>query len=220
MLSKYSNLIDKILTGKAIIVIIMLGTTAFFVYKNLDFITEITFKVDRPVDKKNVNKQSKTTGIPHLELISVQVPPVQTKLQSSLSIEIQNTGSSSAENVEVLVDLSKSLASEYEIVSPNNYKIISEPTNTNIIKFTVEKLNQHESIYLYALLSSPFYNKIVINADNINSAIVHNYKDNIKSESSGFVTLFKIIAGVFIVVISVMLLFWMCTFLNKVLKLE
>jgi hypothetical protein len=64
-MENFDKILNKITTTKGIMVLIIAAALAFFIYKNFDFITEITFKIDRPkVIEKSVapgEKISKNT---------------------------------------------------------------------------------------------------------------------------------------------------------------
>lgn len=233
-MDKLVKLIEKLATSKRIVVLIILAMLAFFVYKNLDFITEVTFKIDRQKSDKETKKDSgkgekeklKKTGHAEIEIKNVQLSPIDFELPNYFYFELHNSGSIAAENIQLTVDLGKANLSQYEIRSPSNHKIVSGGSNTNIIKVVFDSINSDESIYIYTLLTIPIFKKVVITSDNIPSTLSYTIEDFKGAEnptnffSGGLITFLRIVIGGVILVFIIYAVVVIIMKLNRVFKIE
>src|SRR5258708_39616204 len=104
-----SRFLQKILSARSIVVLIILGALAVFVYRNFDFITEITFKIERPkseskavtAEPKGEPKKSAKIGV------VVTLIPLQFDIPSYLLIGVKNTGSVAVTNLEAVLHLGR-----------------------------------------------------------------------------------------------------------------
>ena len=56
-IDKFIKSIERLASAKVIVILLIVGLGSFFVYKNIDFITEITFKIDQSKTKESEGKK-------------------------------------------------------------------------------------------------------------------------------------------------------------------
>jgi hypothetical protein len=212
----------------------MIAVIAFFVYKNFDFITEVTFKVDRGKGKTDIKAESdqqekektkKPGYYPSLKMRNVQLPPIDFELPCYFYFEIYNSGDATADNVQVTMDLGKANLKQFEVRSASNWRVVSRESNTNMIKLAFNSIGGNESAYVYALLTMPVFKKIVITCDNVSEVRSYTIEDFMGDRPSGnffsgaLITFFRLIFGGIFLVFVVYSMIVIITWLNRLFKL-
>jgi len=228
--NKLTKILEKLATTKVIIALIILCLVAFFVYRNFDFITEITFKVDRgksrPEPTQVEKAKQKKIGTASIEIRNVQLSPVDFKLPNYFYFELHNNGSVPLERINLTVDLGKANLKDYEIRSSSSYNLVSGEKDSNIIKMVFDSMNPSESVYVYTLLTSANFKKIVVNSDDITNTLSYSIDDMAKDTgnsrffSSGMITFFKIIFALIVIVFVVYAVIVVISNLNRVFKID
>ena len=208
-MEKWLKTIERLATGKIIIVLILLATVAVFIYKNFDFITEITFKVDRQstgAANKERTVKSKKSAFTDLEIADLQITPFESRLPSYLFFEVKNTGNASASSINLYIDAGRAKIIDCELSPAESTQIIAGGKNANISKFLINSLNVDETVYVYCQLSAPVFNTISLNSENLPSTSTLKFSDVKNSGSSmglingNFMTFLRLLFGAFILI--------------------
>jgi|GEM_PF-5486065 len=171
-IEKISAFLHKLANAKIITLILILGVSGFFVYKNFEFITEITFKVERPND---LTKQSpakderyKYTNI----TINATLTPLQFDIPSYFLVEVTNSGPAVATNIETLIDLGRSKITSLDIKPKDRCSISSGNIDSSEpIRVVCKTLNVGESLYIYSLLSEATYRNILVSSPSLSQSV-------------------------------------------------
>jgi len=228
--NKLIKILEKLATTKVIITLIILCIVAFFVYRNFDFITEITFKVDRGKSRPESTQAEKTKqkkiGTASIEIRNVQLSPVDFKLPNYFYFELHNNGSLPLERINLTIDLGKANLKDYEIRSSSSYDLVSVGKDSNIIKMVFDSLNPNESVYVYTLLTSANFRKIVVNSDDITNTLSYTIDDMAKDAgnsrffSSGMIIFFRIIFALVVIVFVIYAVIVVISNLNRIFKID
>lgn len=228
--NKLIKFVEKLATTKGIIALIILCLVAFFVYRNFDFITEITFKVDRGKSKQEPSQvekaKPKKRGAASIEIRNVQLSPIDFKLPNYFYFELHNSGSIPLEHISLTVDLGKANLKDYEIRSSSGYNLVSGGKDSNIIKLVFDLMNPDESVYVYTLLTAANFKKIVVNSDDITNTLSYTIDDlakdagNSRFFSGGLITFFKIIFAIVVIVFVIYAVIVVISNLNRVFKID
>lgn len=172
-------------------VIAALITGAIGVYIHLDGKTEAT-KIS--ASKQQADKSKDTAN---LTISNVYVPPINTSLDSSFFVQIQNNSLNVAKDVVVKINFGKSSVSSCETIPKN---LISEEQRTSsIISFSAGDIQIKDSLYVYCLLSHPVFDSILLTGPNLFSNELYEFSQYMpvtKGNNSGFITFFKVIATI------------------------
>lgn len=181
---------------------------AIFVYKNFDFITEITFKVDRPetsAKKDNANKNQHAVYT-DLEIDNLQITPIDSKLPSYLYFEVKNTGRETANKINLHIDVGRAKINDFELRPAESLHVMAGGKDSNILKILIDSMNVDETVYVYCQLSAPVFNAITLNSENLLSTSSLKFSDlkigssNREIISSSFMTYLRLLLGAFIFV--------------------
>jgi hypothetical protein len=198
-MDSFLKFLAKFATAKGIVLLIVVVLLVIFVIRNLDFITEVTFKIDKsknkPTEQIDTIKHQKDTlaksviikkdSVTMLSIEKVALCPQSFRLHSYFYVEIKNTGSYPAKNVTVIIDYGKSkfdtLEFKPEFPKP---EIISSVHDKNIFKIKYSELLQNQSIYLYSFLDIPMFKGITLIWDNSTRIQTYDYQQFLKDENS------------------------------------
>ncbi|KAF0234704.1 MAG: hypothetical protein FD177_541 [Desulfovibrionaceae bacterium] len=204
----YKLLLEKLLTAKGIVFLVALGFVAFFVYKNFDFVTEVTFKVDRG-NVKDVKEGKKETeerrSTPVLEVENVQMPSVSTKSPSYMFVELSNSSAVDAMNVNVILYLGRSTLHSFEIISPAKYNV-DKDSGLSVLSVSIDCIKAKSKSYIYLLINGQAFDKIVLNADGMSVPKEYGYSDFSKGSlfvSDAMISFFRFLFGVVVFVFTV-----------------
>jgi hypothetical protein len=165
------RILRRLATGKGIALVVALAILAFFLYKNFDFVTEVTFKVDRgqqnPPTAKSPGevdaKAKKHLVTPALIVLKrVDIPPGGLELPPYLLAEFRNIGDRVSANVELIIDLGPSRY-ERAVVRPRDKCSLAEPSlDASQIRVRCNGLLGGESVFVQAVLSLAVLERILI----------------------------------------------------------
>jgi hypothetical protein len=231
----FFNILQKIATAKGTVVLIVAAFLAFFVYKNFDFMTEITFKIDRPKSttevqhakesnsKKSTSKKNTTTN--YFLFADVQVTPSAFNIPSYIYAEVRNAGSDLVREVEIVIDLGKAQAEQADIKPSDKCSFSQNVKGESIVRVKCSEVTANESIYFYALTSMPIFQKIIVSSSGSVSPIQYSWSNILeKKESSSLLSpgtigfLWFLVCAV-IFVFSVYFIIVAIVFMNKKFKL-
>ena len=237
-MENFLKTIERLANLKGIAALLVVLLLSYFVYRNFDFISEITFKVDKPKKEHQVDSLKKpmmTTqpgqqlqkgGYAELELLNLQLSPVDFNLPNFFYFELHNKGTAPAQNLVVRIDLGKATVKEIEITCSDTYEILSNDLSTSIIKAALSSIAQEESAYFYLLLSTPTFKKIIASAENIPLDLIYsvdNYRDNSSETefvSSNLMSFLRFAFGAAVGVFGIYFIVVIITLLNRVFKID
>lgn len=171
-IEKISAFLQKLSTAKVITALLILGAAAFFIYKNFDFITEITFKVDHP---KTSAPQTQAYE-DRFKWASIEVGttliPLQFDIPSYFLVSVKNTGPAIAKHLEVSIDLGRARITSIDIKPKDRCAISSGSAGTaDPIRVVCQIVNVGDSVYIYSLLSEPSFRNVVVTSPNLSRPI-------------------------------------------------
>jgi len=239
-MDKYLKLLEKVATAKGIVFVFILTMLCFFVYKNLDFITEIKFTIDKsqgitktqnsPI-QNNVKKDEKQSLAMDLRFEKIELSPIDFKLPSYFLVEIKNHAPINTNEVDIQINFGDSSYERYEISPKDICKNLTDLNDKSILKIKCSNLIPNESVYIYAMLNHPVFNNIsgvvkdrfrVGNIRTINYTY-DNYKDSKRSKMSFFsgdvIGFFQFIFCVALIPLVGYLVLAILVFIEKLLKI-
>lgn len=239
------KIIEKLTNAKAISVLIIIGIVAFFVYKNFNFITEITFKIDKGIQKQAKHRESPSemdnakpsmkpekkeepSYSPYIYIRRVSLTPTAFDIPSSLYFEISNTWNKPTKNTIISIDLGRSQIVEIDWRPKSYCSTEGEIKGQSFIRINSSGIPAKESVYVHALISAPHFRKIIINSEDMTYPREFEYenleKDTTPKEdrffSSSFMTFLKIILGVAIIVFGIYFTIIFISIVNRRFKIE
>lgn len=226
MTPEINEFIKKVSTAKGITVLLILFFLALFVWKNLDFLTEVsfTFKKEETTKVDSSTKKETSNGIPQLELGKILIPPSPEKLPSIVVFEIKNPGSAITKEAHINIDLGAAKVIEYEIIGPKEEDVKTSGTNKSILNIDIKQVRPHESIYLYLHTSIPTFKKISTSSENTLGVKDFTLNDFLSKEedksSPSFSGFLLFLLGGFILVMSFYFTIILISKLNRFFKME
>jgi hypothetical protein len=224
-IEKILALLHKLANAKIITLLLILGTAAYFIHKNLDFITEVTFKINHSSDQQTQTPPKNESNLYSTIAVVTDLIPLQFDIPSYLLITIKNNGPANANNLEALVDTGKAKVNSLDI-KPKDRCSISSGTkvSTEPIRVICKVVNAGESIYIYSLLSEATFRSVLITSPNLYSPVIVKDIENRKEEPSG-ITFADVItfviegtAAIAVILIGMYLLGALINFLEKLFK--
>lgn len=226
MTPEINEFIKKVSTAKGITVLLILFFLAIFVWKNLDFLAEVSFTFKKEKTTKIDPKRNDKTkhGVSQLELGKIIIPPCPAKLPSILVFEIKNPGSAITKDVHINLDLGVAKVIAYEVIGPKGEDTKGSGSNKSILNIDVKQIRPHESIYLYLQTSIPTFKKISLSSDSTIRVEDFTLTDFLSSEESRTNPTFNgfllFLLGGFILVMSFYFTGILISKLNKYFKMK
>ena len=199
-LDNLEKILTKFATAKGVVVIVIAAVLVFFVIKNFDFISKVTFEIS---PDKTVKKDPQFHAIPHdIQLRRVQIPPVLLDVPPYFFAEFANRNRLPAKNVEFLIDLGASKQERVAVRPKDRCSIVSQE-DISLIRVRCTSLNGGESVFVQAVLTHPLYRRITItlNGENAHEITASNHFDSFPSDLTfpslvvGGLELFALIVG-------------------------
>jgi hypothetical protein len=230
-LEDIKKLLGQVANAKIITLIIIGIFIGILIWKNSDFISEVSFTIKNGTDTsitKKVSKieENKTHLKSNLVINKILLPPSPEKLPSIIVIEIKNIGKASALNIKINIDLGIAQVIGYEIIGFNTKDITNNVSKTSILNISLEEIRPNENGYIYLHTNIPIFKSISISSkdtDKTNSLTLSEYLQNntiIKKHNgitmSGFL---EFLLGIFILIMSAYFTIVLITYLNKKTKL-
>jgi hypothetical protein len=197
-------------------------TGAIGLYIHLDGKEDKTKIIEqqRIIEQKKEAEQSKNTA--SLNISKVNMPPINTSQDSSFFVEIKNNSLNIAKDITVKINFGEASVTSCETL-PKNVFQKEQNYNTSIISFPVGDIQKSDKFYVYCLISNPVFESILISGSNLFSNQVFEYKNlkrEVKIESSGFLTFFKVVATIVAVIFTIYFTIATISFLNKKLNVD
>ena len=113
------RILSKLATPLGISVLLIVLLVSILVYQNLGFISKITFELKNFNERKEGEKGQNESIDPEvmrndLKIKNVFLPPLDTKLPSSIYFELINTAKYSVQNVSLSINFGRSKIKEFE----------------------------------------------------------------------------------------------------------
>ncbi len=172
----------------------------------------------RILEMKQQTDESEDTA--RLTITDVYLPPINTSIDSVFFAEISNNSYNVAENITVKLDFGEATVSQCEILPDIEFNK-DESLQRSIISFSVDRLEREDSFYIYCLISHPVFRTLLITGSNLFSnetLSFDNYKIAKSTEESGYVTFFKVIGSVVILIFVTYFVVISITMLNRKFK--
>ena len=171
-IEKISAFLHRLATAKVITILLILGVAAFFIYKNFDFITEVTFKVDHP---KATTPQTQAYDDrfkwAHINVDATLIP-LQFDIPSYFLVSVKNIGPAIAKHLEVSIDLGRARITSIDIKPKDRCTISSGNAGTaGPIRVVCQIVNVDDAVYIYSLLSEPTFRSVVVTSPNLSQPI-------------------------------------------------
>jgi hypothetical protein len=231
-----NELLNKIVSAKWLVSLFVLALLTIFVWKNFDFLTEVSITFTKDVGTKQTAeaKSTETSGKkgkkkteepqPGLSLGEILIPPAAKTLPAFAVFEITNPGSAPTHGVRVAIDFGGAKVSAYEVIGPNDREAVGSRPGQSVVNVDIVQLRPGESAYIYAQLTQPGFKKITLSSNDTAPAVVeytfNNYLQRKRHESSiTFLDFLLILIGLFIFVMSIWGTVALIFRLNRWLKL-
>lgn len=217
-------MLKKAASAKGLLVILLAVFIGIFVWRNFNFLTEITFSIKNPVQAAAIQptkeiKRSNFTPYPELGIGKVLLPPAPKDLPSIMVFEINNPGTGETKNIRVSLDLGSSKVIGFEIIGANNSESKQPVLGTSMLTTTIDKIGPAEHAYLYIHCSEPVFRKLTVSSPDVFNSVEKTYNDANSNSGSdnnlNFNTFLYIVFGFFIVVMTLYFTFLLIGFLNK-----
>jgi len=219
------DILKKVATAKGVTAILIIVFIGIFVWKNLDFLTEVQFtlkKLDKKTETQKSELEKKASGVPQLAFGEIVLSPASKKLPSIVVFRIDNPGSAVTKAIRIVINFGPTKVIEYEVIGPKEEDVTGSNAGQSVINLDINELRPHESTYIYALTSYPSFDKIAISSNDTTSVIEYTYKDYLAKKqpeaSPNFFTFLKFLFGAFIVVMVIYFTGVMIIIINNWLK--
>lgn len=227
MTPELNELLKKVASAKGITAVLIIVFLGIFVWRNLDFLTEVSFtlkKADSKTEAKSKGSEKAGSGVPQLAIGEVLLSPSPRKLPSFAVFEIKNPGSAPTTNVRVVLDLGAAKVDAYEVIGPKSDEVSGSAAGQSVINLDIVQLRPQESAYIYIQTNNPSFRKIALSSNNTPSVVEYSYKNYLESKEpnrtptfTGF--LFFLLGG-FLLVMSFYFTIVLIQKLNKWLKVQ
>lgn len=220
-MNDFLKAIERLANAKGIATLLVLGIVAFFVYRNVDLISEVTFKVKHDTSSAVQPAPATRRGNAAFEIASVQLAPVDFALPSPFIAEIRNSGYGAGAG-EVIIDFGGASIQQFEVQPSAAATLVSGGAGGGMLKLRLLNVSPEESVYIYALLSEPTFRRIVVNSDQSGLQTTLEHSQYLARETSsvtptqGFVTFLWILTGIFTLVMAFYLTIVLIRFLNGI----
>jgi hypothetical protein len=229
MTPEINEFLKRITTAKGITMLIVVLFLAIFIWKNLDFFTEVSFTLkndktnaSKTTAGKTAEKDKEIVGTPALALGDLLIPPTPAKLPSIMVFEVKNPGSDVTKDIRINIDLGTAKVIEYEIIGPKSDEAQGSEAGISILNIDIKQIRPHESLYIYIHSSVPTFKRISLSSKSTSGVEEFTLNDYLKNKGatskSDFANFLLIIASIFIVVMSIYFTMVLISKLNKWLK--
>ncbi|WP_105255181.1 hypothetical protein [Pseudoalteromonas sp. T1lg75] len=117
------------------------------------------------VTEKQVEENGQKLS-PTINIKELFITPVDTKIPSTFFAEITNTGSTAAQNFEILIDFGESTVEKCEF-TPNSVVKVKDTEELSARILQISNLNEDTSLYLVCSTNLPYFKKLWVGGGNI-----------------------------------------------------
>ncbi|MCB4758077.1 MAG: hypothetical protein LGB02_01695 [Sulfurovum sp.] len=167
------KLLGQVANAKIITLIIVIIFIGIIIWKNSDFISEVSFTIkndtNTSITKKLSKAQKEDKSHLHSNLVinNILLPPSPEKLPSILVIEIKNIGKASALDIKINIDLGIAQIKGYEIIGFDTSDITNKISKTSVLNILLKEIRPNESGYIYLHTNAPIFKNISISSKDI-----------------------------------------------------
>ncbi|TYB32723.1 MAG: hypothetical protein FXF49_10025 [Flexistipes sinusarabici] len=226
MTTEIKALLKKISTAKGITVLLIVFFLSVFIWKNLNFLTQVsfTFKNESAQSSSKQETKNKNKGVAQMDFGNIFIPPSPKKLPAIVVFEIKNDGSAIAKNARINIDLGASKVIGYEVIGPKQNDVSGSEIGSSMLNIDLKLIRPHESAYIYIQVSTPTFKKVAISSDStagVKDITLGEYLETGSDRSTPtFQGFLLFLLGGFILTISVYFTIVLLSKLNKLLKME
>jgi hypothetical protein len=206
------------------VIIAAVITGGIGLYIHLDGKSEPTVTTKQIRENKKMLEEEKPKDTTSLYIRDLYVPPINTALDSSFYMKIENSSYNAAKDVSIRINFGKASISSCETL-PDNVFTDKTKFETSIVSISVGEIPIKDEFFVYCHLSHPAFDSILISGSNLYSSKEYTYKEYIdkfepilKDEESGFVTFFKVVGTIVAVIFIGFFTIMLISFISK--KLE
>ena len=212
MLKEFDSILKKMATAKGLLILLLVALFGIFVWKNFNFLTEVTFSIKNPgatnpSQVANASAVSKHSTFPQLAIGKVILPPAPKELPTIIVFEIDNPGTGVTNNIRISLDLGSAKAIGYEVLGANKLESQQNSLGTSIIGTVIDKIGPGEHAYFYVHCSQPTFTKISLSSPDVFGSVEYDYKKYRSSYESDhpdkFKTFLYVLFGIFIMVMGI-----------------
>jgi hypothetical protein len=181
--------------------------------------------IESKIESMDEDETSKS-GTENLVISKIEISPKVFNLPSYFYIEIENKGTRTIENLEVLIDLGRAKYEDYDYSKSLEIIPLNDTNDMSFLKFKISLIKPNQSIQIYSLQSIPVFRSIVMNASNMTFDKVYSYEEYLKSEdgsyieSSSFESFLWIMFSLVIIVFTIYFVIVGIAILNRLFKIE
>jgi len=197
----------------AILAAVITGGVALYTHYDGKSEEKKTIELEKKADK------AKDTA--NLTIRNVYLPPINTSIDSVFFAEVTNNSLNVAKDLRVKLDFGEAKISNCEIIPNNKFNQDKAPENS-ILEFSVNALERSDSLYIYCLISHPTFKSLLITGSNLFSneyLTYERYKPTKDDGESGFITFFKVIGSIVVLVFVGYFVVVSLIIINRKLKL-
>lgn len=143
------------------------------------------------------------TKSPTINIADIFITPIDTKMPTNFFVEISNTGTETAKDIQLTVDFGESTIELCEL-QPASIASTGEREALSIQSFKISELREDASFYVSCAINLPYFNKIWVGGGNIRldkSLDYDSYKDLKLGKSIGFYEIIWRVILIFIIFI-------------------
>lgn len=197
-----------------ILAAIITGAIALYIHYDSKTELEKTKEIEIKADK------SKDTA--NLTISNVYVPPINTDIESSFFVKIENNSLNDAKNLNIKINFGEAEILKCETLPINILK--NKKFDSSIISFNIDNIPKKDNLYIYCLTSQPIFKSIHINGSNLfqnEKYTFDDYRKNMfnKNKSSGFYNFLQVVIGLLILWFGIHGAIIISTLLNRKFKL-
>ena len=223
-MDSFLRAVERLATAKGITTLLVIALVGFFVWRNVDVISEVTFRIDRtPAERRADSVSAVRDSASHgfFQVQRAQLVPVDFKLPSAFYAEVENTGQQ-AGALELLADFGSASIEQFEVLPSQNVQILSGGTGANTLKLHIPHVSPEERVYLYALLTVPSVRALVATAvgGTRNSLTSSDLQTTGEARRSGFREFLTVLFGFFLTVMSIYFTVVLIRVLNRTFRMK
>ena len=176
--------------------------------------------LSKPTESKRVKED--VSGDALISVTHVQMPPRGfPNLDAYLYFEITNTGTNAAPTLDVRVDFGSSTVKGISTAPSSACRIPKLGTQESVVELQCGGLPAKTSLYVYAEISDPRFNSIVVNSAGLSVPVVYSDEDYARRADglSSFGVFLEIVAGGVVIVITIYALVVAINLVNRKLRL-
>ena len=170
-------------------------------------------------------EEEKRKGLAFITIDDVEMPSVNTKIDSSFLLRLSNKSYSDAKNVITTINFGEATVNRCEVFPIDVLDGKKFDTSAVVVEF--DNIKKGGEVYIYCLISNPIFKDIRVSGDNLKeisaySIVNYRFKDKVEleEEGSGFYTFFKFVGAIVAVIFIGYFTIVVLSLLNKKFKID